>query len=152
MAWPARKPQGRKSAAAVVVYIFMQITVASQEPATSRALSKRVSKNQKTTSKVKGKEHEETTKTKLPDPLRGVRKTQKKRPRRVKFNVVNKPLPAFFLFMVQHRPRLQKRVPHWTQVMIVEKLAEMWHNQPEKRKEMYKDHAAWLRKKTGVRA
>lgn len=150
MARPVYKPQGRKPADDEVVYSSIKISVASQEPATRRALSKRGSKRQKTTSKEKGKEHENTTKTKLYP--RRVRKMQKKRPRKVRFNLVNKPLPAFFLFMAQHRLQLQKRKPHWTQVRIVKKLAEMWHHQPEKCKERYKDHAAWLREKAGVMA
>lgn len=69
-----------------------------------------------------------------PDSLQGVRPPQRKRP-----------LPAFFLFMEEHRPCLQRLNPHWTAAKTAIKLGELWHSQPEGVKEMYKQRAARLR-------
>lgn len=80
------------------------------------------------------------------DPLRGVRKRRRRKPRsRGRFSTTKQPLPAFFLFMAQHRPELQKSNPHWTAAETATKLGKRWHEQPEREKEMYKQQAARLR-------
>uniref|UniRef100_A0A8C4W0K8 HMG box domain-containing protein n=1 Tax=Gopherus evgoodei TaxID=1825980 RepID=A0A8C4W0K8_9SAUR len=69
---------------------------------------------------------------------RGKRGNQTKRKR---------PLSAFFLFMAAHRPALERSNPGWTMVEIAKKLGTMWHQQPDKDKEVYKQKAAQLRQK-----
>uniref|UniRef100_A0A8C8B5N9 HMG box domain-containing protein n=1 Tax=Otus sunia TaxID=257818 RepID=A0A8C8B5N9_9STRI len=77
----------------------------------------------------------------------GVRKRQRRQQRRSgRFTTAKKQLPAFFLFMAQHRPKLQKSNPHRNAVETAMKLGKMWHKQPEKDKEMYKEEAARLRR------
>lgn len=80
------------------------------------------------------------------DPLRGVRKRRRRKPRgRGRFSTTKQPLPAFFLFMAEHRPELRKSNPHWTAAETATKLGKRWHEQPEREKEMYKQQAARLR-------
>lgn len=81
-----------------------------------------------------------------PDSLRGVRSMQLERRRRMDVNVTRrKPLPAFFLFMEEHRPYLQRLNPHWTAAKTAIKLGEKWHSQPQSVKDRYKEQAARLR-------
>lgn len=86
-------------------------------------------------------------KKRTPGPLRGVMKRQRRRQRKkVSFSRL-KSLPAFFLFMAEHRAQLQKSNPHWTAAETAKKLGKMWHKQPKKDKEMYKEQAERLRRK-----
>ena len=156
MAQQARKRQGGKQAAYLLFYITIKKAKASQEPSTSREISKKRSEIRKTMSREERNKYEEVAKhhkTKHPKertsgPPRGVRKRQRRRQRkRVSFTTAKQPLPPFFLFMAQHRPELQKSNPHWTAVATVKNLGKIWHKQPEKDKEMYKKQAAQLRKK-----
>uniref|UniRef100_A0A669PS39 HMG box domain-containing protein n=1 Tax=Phasianus colchicus TaxID=9054 RepID=A0A669PS39_PHACC len=63
------------------------------------------------------------------DSLQGVRPTQRKRTNNLR--TPKKPLPAFFLFMEEHRPYMQRMNPHWTAAKTAMKLGEKWHSQPE---------------------
>uniref|UniRef100_A0A8C0AN17 HMG box domain-containing protein n=1 Tax=Buteo japonicus TaxID=224669 RepID=A0A8C0AN17_9AVES len=99
----------------------------SQKPATSKGISKKRSETRKTTSRKERKKHEEMAKHHKPKHPKGRRSGPKQS------------LPPFFLFMAQHRPGLQKSNPYWTAVETVKKLGTMWHEQPEKDKEMYKE-------------
>ncbi|CAM2104685.1 unnamed protein product [Caretta caretta] len=82
------------------------------------------------------------------DPLRGVRRSQRKRyGKRVNQTTRKRPLSAFFLFMAAHRPALKRSNPGWSMVEIAKKLGTMWHQQPDKDKEKYKQQAAQLRQK-----
>lgn len=78
-------------------------------------------------------------------PSRGVRRKGRRQQRRIRFREAM--LPAFFLFMQQHRAELQRAHPRWTAVATVKELGKMWHRQPEQDKTKYKEQAAWLRSK-----
>uniref|UniRef100_A0A663EI03 HMG box domain-containing protein n=1 Tax=Aquila chrysaetos chrysaetos TaxID=223781 RepID=A0A663EI03_AQUCH len=151
----ARKLRGGKRIAHLLFYITIKKTKASQEPATSRGISKKRSEARKTMSRKERKKYEEMAKHHKPKhpkgrrsgPPREARKRQRTRQRkRVRFATAKQPLPPFFLFMAQHRPGLQKSNPSWTAVETVKKLGKMWHKQPVKDKEMYKEQAAQLRR------
>ncbi|XP_010293970.1 PREDICTED: high mobility group protein B2-like [Phaethon lepturus] len=148
MAWPARKLRGGKRTAHLLFYISIKKATASQKPDTSGKVSKKRSKIWKTTAREKRKKHEEMAKhpkERTSGPPRGVRRRQQKK--RVSFGRAKQPLPAFFLFMAQHRPQLQKSNPQWTAVETAKTLGKLWHKQPEKDKEMYKEKAAQLRRR-----
>lgn len=156
MAQSARKLQGGKRIAHLLFYITIKKANTSQKPATSKGISKKRSETRKTTSRKERKKHEEMAKHHKPKHPKGrrsgrpreVRKRQRTRQRkRVRFVTAKQSLPPFFLFMAQHRPGLQKSNPYWTAVETVKKLGTMWHEQPEKDKEMYKERAAQLRRK-----
>lgn len=156
MAQPAHQLSGRKRTAHLLVYISIKKAKANQEPPTSRAIPKKGPEIREAASREKRKKPKEMAKhheTKHPKertwgPPRGVRKRQRRRQRkRVHFTTAKRPLPAFFLFMAKHRPQLQKSNPHWTEVETVTKLGKMWHDQPEKDKERYKEQAARLRRR-----
>uniref|UniRef100_A0A8C3T973 HMG box domain-containing protein n=1 Tax=Chelydra serpentina TaxID=8475 RepID=A0A8C3T973_CHESE len=119
-------------------------------------LSKKCSEKWKTIPEEEKKKYEELArvhnarcvKKKKSDPLRGVRRSQRKRRgKRGNQTKRKRPLSAFFLFMAAHRPALRKSNPGWTMVEIAKKLGTMWHQQPDKDKEMYKQKAAQLRQK-----
>lgn len=156
MAQSARKLQGAKRIAHLLFYITIKKAKASQKPATSRGISKKRSETRKTKSRQERKKYKEMAKHHKPKHPKGrrsgrpreARKKQRTRQRkRVRFATAKRPLPPFFLFMAQHRPGLQKSNPYWTAVETVKKLGKMWHKQPEKDKETYKEQAAQLRRK-----
>uniref|UniRef100_A0A8V0YZV8 HMG box domain-containing protein n=1 Tax=Gallus gallus TaxID=9031 RepID=A0A8V0YZV8_CHICK len=77
-----------------------------------------------------------------PIGLVGSRQGFLERRRRMDVNVTRrKPLPAFFLFMEEHRPYLQRLNPHWTAAKTAIKLGEKWHSQPQSVKDRYKEQA-----------
>jgi len=134
MARPARKPRGGKIIASLVVYISIRKAKASQKPATSRKISNKRSQKRKALSRKERKKREEMAKRRktkrrterTPGAPRGVKKRQRRQQRkRVKFTTATQPLRAFFLFVVQHRPALQKSNPHWTVVQTVKKLGKL---------------------------
>lgn len=152
----ARELLGGKRSAHLLVYISIKKVKANQKPTTRRAISKKHSKRGKATARKRRMKHEEPTKhhkAKRPkkrqsSPPRGVRRRQRRQQsKRVHFTMAKRALPAFFLFMAEHRPELQKSNPHWTAVETAKKLGKIWHSQPEKDKEMYKEQAARLRRK-----
>lgn len=77
-------------------------------------------------------------------PCRMKGRTQSKR-RRQRQSAKQKPLPAFFLFMEDHRPQLRCENPHWTVVQMAKKLGAAWHQQTKAEKERYLKKAARLR-------
>lgn len=55
-----------------------------------------------------------------------------------------RPLPAFFLFMKDRRPKLKCDNPNWDVIQMAKRLGTMWHQQPNNDKENYKRKAAQL--------
>ncbi|XP_010085075.1 PREDICTED: high mobility group protein B2-like [Pterocles gutturalis] len=160
MAWPGDTGDGGERSPRLLFYISIRVTNSSQQPPTSTETPKKRSKKRKNTSGEEGKNSEEMAehhKTKHPKkrtsgPPRGVRTGQRRQRKRVSFATDKKPLPAFFLFMEQHRPELQQSNPHWTAAETAKRLGELWHHQPEQDKEMYKEQAAGLRRRNRERS
>ncbi|KAJ7427951.1 hypothetical protein WISP_02543 [Willisornis vidua] len=68
----------------------------------------------------------------------------------VRFSGRSRPLPAFFLFMAQHRKELQSAHPNWTVVQMAKRLGKMWHKLPRKEKERYMEQAERLKGQRGA--
>lgn len=152
-----KKPKGKLSSYLLFFITFKEqykTTQAAQSP-NAVELSKKCSEKWKAMSAEEKKKYEEMAKQhnaqyakkKKSNPLRGVRRVPNTRDRK-KSRRTKKPLPAFFLFMADHRPALKKSNPRWTVVDVAKELGAMWHKQPEKDKDRYKQKAAQMRQKT----
>uniref|UniRef100_A0A8B9PMN5 HMG box domain-containing protein n=1 Tax=Apteryx owenii TaxID=8824 RepID=A0A8B9PMN5_APTOW len=146
-------PQKKLTSYLVFYFSFKENAKAGPQPVNGKELSKKCSEKWKAMSSEEkkyedvAKQHNAKYATKgTSDPLRGVRRQERKRQRN-SLTTKKQPLPAFFLFTAKHRPELRKLNPHWTAVETVKKLGKMWHSQPEKDKAMYKQQAALLRRK-----
>uniref|UniRef100_A0A8C0GSG5 HMG box domain-containing protein n=1 Tax=Chelonoidis abingdonii TaxID=106734 RepID=A0A8C0GSG5_CHEAB len=155
---PEIKPKGKLSSYLLFFISFKEQYKANQTDSALNCieLSKKCSEKWKTISEEEKKKYEELArvhnarcvKKKRTDPLRGVRRSQRKRRgKRGNQTKRKRPLSAFFLFMAAHRPALERSNPGWSMVEIAKKLGTMWHQQPDKDKEMYKQKAAQLRQK-----
>nr|XP_013799779.1 PREDICTED: high mobility group protein B2-like [Apteryx mantelli mantelli] len=161
MAPVSAQPKRRKLTSYLVFYFsFKENAKAGPQPVNGKELFKKCSEKWKAMSSEEKKKYKDMAKqhnakyaTKgTSDPLRGVRRRERKRQRkRNSLTTKKQPLPAFFLFTAKHRPELRKLNPHWTAVETVKKLGKMWHKQPEKDKAMYKQQAALLRRKNRSR-
>nr|XP_009663846.1 PREDICTED: high mobility group protein B2-like [Struthio camelus australis] len=161
MAPASTQPKQRKLTSYLIFYFsFKEHAKASPQPINGKELSKKCSEKWKAMSREEKKKYEDIAKqhnakyttARTSDPLRGVRRQQRKRQRkRNSLTTMKQPLPAFFLFAAKHRPALRKSNPHWTAVETVKKLGKMWHEQPEKDKATYKRQAALLRRKNQSR-
>lgn len=90
------------------------------------------------------------SKGKKSSPLRSVSKLHRRRQRtrsvrRRARSRKRRPLPAFFLFMKDHRPQLKCNHPDWDVIQIAKRLGVMWHQQSCEDQEKYKKEAARLR-------
>lgn len=155
MAPPAGAPRGPQRHHLLFYISIKKKAEAGQEPAAGARLSQQRSETWKAVAMEEKEEAEDMveqqeaarpSKGRASDPLRGARKRRRRKPRsRGRFSRTKQPLPAFFLFMAQHRPELRKSNPHWTAAETAMKLGKIWHEQPEGEKEMYKQQAARLR-------
>lgn len=148
MARPPRTDQARKRAGRLVIYISIKRVKPGQEPPASGKTSKQRSER---SASSKGRKKQEMAKYRRTNRSRGRRSgtprgVRRQRRRRVSFSAGNKPLPAFFLFMEEHYRDLQKSNPHLSGAEMAVKLGKMWHEQPEKDKDVYKKKAAQLRR------
>lgn len=153
---PADEVQEDKETTHLLLRISVKKTETSQEPETSRKVSKKRSGRQKAMSR-KGKKNSKKaarhrrprrSKKRASSGLRRVRKRQRRQQKkRVSFNTDKQPLPPFFLFMAKNRRKLQRSNPQLTAVEMAKTLGKMWHQQPQSDKEMYKRQAKYLRKR-----
>lgn len=147
MAQPPHTNQARKRDGQLVISISIKRVEPGQEPPASGNTSKQRSK--RSTSSKGRKQQQEMAKHRRSyrsrgrrsGTPRGVRRQQRRR-KRVSFSGGNKPLPAFFLFMGDHYRDL-----NLSGAEMAVKLGKMWHEQPEKDKDMYKKKAAQLRRR-----
>ncbi|XP_071406147.1 high mobility group protein B2-like [Pithys albifrons albifrons] len=70
--------------------------------------------------------------------------------KRVCFTDQSRPLPAFFLFMAQHRKELRSAHPNWTVVQMAKRLGKMWHKLPIRIKEQYMEQVECLKGQRGA--
>uniref|UniRef100_A0A8C6ZDA7 High mobility group box 4 n=1 Tax=Nothoprocta perdicaria TaxID=30464 RepID=A0A8C6ZDA7_NOTPE len=140
----------RKLTSYLVFYLsFKNGAKAAQPPLNGKEISKNCSEKWRAMSREEKKKYQDMAKqhnaqratTRRSDPLRGVRRRQRKRQRK-SLAPKKRPLPAFFLFAANHRPGLRECHPRWTAVETVKELGKMWHQQPEKDKTRYKEQAA----------
>ncbi|XP_064491001.1 high mobility group protein B4 [Pseudopipra pipra] len=68
----------------------------------------------------------------------------------VRFSGRSRPLPAFFLFMAQHRKSLQATNPRWTVVQMAKRMGKMWHKLPQRERERYMDQADRMKSGRGA--
>uniref|UniRef100_A0A8B9IR21 HMG box domain-containing protein n=1 Tax=Anser cygnoides TaxID=8845 RepID=A0A8B9IR21_ANSCY len=139
MAPPAGAPRGPQRHHLLFYVSIKKKAEAGQEPAAGARLSQQRSETWKAVA-MEEKEAED-----MVEQQEAAKRRRRKPRSRGRFSRTKQPLPAFFLFMAQHRPELRKSNPHWTAAETAMKLGKIWHEQPEVEKEMYKQQAARLR-------
>ncbi|XP_027759057.1 high mobility group protein B1-like [Empidonax traillii] len=68
----------------------------------------------------------------------------------VRFSSRARPLPAFFLFMAQHRKSLQASYPNSTVVQMAKRMGRMWHKLPRREQERYMNQAERMKRGRGM--